>query len=86
MTPREIFQQQGKLSACPNPVHSFEWGRLLGQWQWASDSWSSVTVNGLLETHYIKFSHQETTDGHVGYHLVIWRFNLHFAILQRTSQ
>lgn len=86
MTPREIFEQQGKLTKCPNPVHSFEWGRLLGQWQWAAKAWSSVTSNGLLETHYIKLSRQETAEGLTSHHLVIWRLNLHFAILPRTSQ
>lgn len=81
MTPRQIFKQQGKLTKCPNPVHEINWKHFMAQWQWAKDSWSNLTETGLLETHLIKASRQETTDGITAYHLVLWRFNLHFAFI-----
>lgn len=85
MTPRETFIQQGKLTKCPNPVHEIDWKRFIANWQWAADSWSSVTESGLLETHFIKASRQETADGITAYHLVIWRFQIHFAFIKEPS-
>lgn len=76
MSAREEFEKQGKLYPCPNPSHPFRVGRLIGQWRWAKDCWSTLSESGTLHNHFLVIDSVDTVDGLKAYQLVIWKFSL----------
>lgn len=80
MTAREEFERQGKLYPCPNPAHHFRFWRVIGQWRWAQDKWSTLTDSGTLQNDVMRIGSMETTDGLKGYCVVLWKFSLMFGI------
>lgn len=62
------------FSLCPNPIHKFKIGGLVGLWQWADDYWGDV-VGGRLVRHYMLFCSKLGSDGIKSYTIVF--FKLH---------
>jgi hypothetical protein len=79
MTARQQFEQQGKLYPCPNKEHRFKLWRVVGQWQWAQDRWSTLTDAGVLQNDFLRIGAIETTDGIKAYSVVVWKLSLMFG-------
>lgn len=86
MTPREYFTLVGKLTKCPNPAHNFQWGRLIGSWQWASDYWNTLTDDGTLQNNYIRIGTAEDQTDLKIYVLIVWKFALIFGFIPKKGK
>ena len=60
---RKYFEKAGKLFQCPNPAHHFSLWKIVGQWRWAKEAWSSVTESGYLLTTWFGVTKTETPKG-----------------------
>jgi hypothetical protein len=85
MTPREIFEQKGRLYKCPNPSHEFSFWRFYGQWTWAEESWSTLTEGGFLHTDFLAVGYTEATNGTSWFRLLVWKLNIHIAYLKENQ-
>ena len=74
MTEQEL-RSHYDLKPCPNAPHSFELGRLMGEWVWAEDSWSQL-VGDKLQTHYCAFTSSKNVHNTVIYSFVIWKLKV----------
>lgn len=70
---REHFEASGRLYKCPNPLHRFSIGRLVGAVQWAKESWCHMKDNGNLMTVWLGVSRIEAPDGLWIVEVVLWR-------------
>lgn len=80
MTPREFFESNGKLFACPNPPHNFSFWKIQGSWRLAKTCWSSLSEGGKLHNNYFHIGTIESQSGIKCYNLILWRLALIFKI------
>lgn len=82
MTPREIFEADGRLSKCPNPPHDFQIGRVVGSWSWAKDAWSTLSDTGFMHTDYVSVGRTEAVDGTRWAYIVVWKLSVFVAVVK----
>lgn len=70
---RQHFEAMGRLYPCPNPPHEFSLGRLIGQWQWAKESWGHIDDSGNLVTVFAGITVVETPDGLNLLMITLWK-------------
>jgi hypothetical protein len=83
---RAIFEKQGKLFPCPNPVHFFKLGRLTGGWQWAETYWSTLSADGSLRTDFVRFGISEKVGGEKLYGIVIYKLSITFGFVSKIAE
>lgn len=83
---RKAWKERGELYPCPNPSHPFQIGRLMGQWQWANDCWSSVSATGVMSNYGLCFCTLNTLNGVKVYKIIVWRLSVLLAFANAKPQ
>lgn len=79
------FESNGKLFSCPNPAHVFSLGRIVGQFRWASEAWTTLNSRGHLQTHWLQIGKSEDMRGTVIYRVIIGKASLIFGFAPRDD-
>lgn len=83
MTPRETFKSQGLLTKCSNPLHTFEFKKFIGEWQWGEECWSSLSDSGTLTIDFVSLAQLRNVNGFRMYQLLLGKFRLSWAFLRQ---
>lgn len=78
----EELRKHFDLKPTTNPRHEFNLGRLIGEWVWAKDCWSSLS-QGRMNTYYFTFHKIQTFDSIKAYSIVIWKLKIIWSILNK---
>ena len=79
---REYFERAGKLYPCPNPIHEFGFGRVIGSWQLGKAGWSIMNDKGGLVTFVLSLHKVELPNGQFLHTLVIGKFSLTIGVVE----
>lgn len=77
MTTEEI-KKHFKMFPCPNPIHEFEYGSFMGQWQIAEEYWSQI-VDKTRQDIWFGVYRLNTIQGLVGHVIIIWKLKIIFG-------
>ena len=80
MVNQEQLKKHFDIHPCPNPIHEFEYGRLIGQWQMAQEYWSQL-VGETRQDIWFSVYRLKSIEGLVGHCVVIWKFKLIFGFV-----
>ena len=79
----EELKHHFNLFKCPNKETDFEFGKLIGTWQIASDKWSTVdTRSQSIRTEIIALTSSENTDGIKHYSFTFFKFKVVWGFLK----
>lgn len=83
MTPRERFENTGKLTKSGSKSRSFHFWRIMGQVGFSGDKrgWATLTDGGNLMNHWLRVGSLERVEGAVLYEVIIWRVCIVFGIV-----
>lgn len=77
---RQAWKKQGGLTDCPNPAHQFKIGRLIGQWRWAADCWSTVTADGHMHNYGLCVCTVNTLDGYRVFKIIVGKLSVMLGV------
>ena len=77
---RQAWKDKGELDPCPNPPHYFKIGRLIGQWQWAADCWSTVTASGTMHNYGLCVCTVNTLDGYKALQIIVGKLSVMLGV------
>lgn len=81
-SPRQQWRDKGKLYPCPNKPNEFKFWRLVGEWQWASDCWSEVSITGNMHNFGLAVYSIETLSVIKAWRMIVWKFAVIFSLIE----
>ena len=67
------------IEPCNNPIHRFQLGALIGQWQWGNRCWSWIDNNECENIMYLHIGGVRNYQYVKAWQIVVWRFKLIFG-------